>query len=84
MGLQLYQLASGLNGLPLGCGVTVEATEAAIRNELKSVFEQMRGKNGDIFRKATRETREVMRRSLREGSAREAMLRLSMFFRNQD
>ncbi|CAD6566482.1 MAG: hypothetical protein TREMPRED_002646 [Tremellales sp. Tagirdzhanova-0007] len=84
MGIQLYQLSSGNDGQTLGNGVHVNSTPEAMQEELRTTWIQMRGPQGEEFRKNTIRVRGLMRKSYEEGGTREAMLSLSQYFTDKE
>jgi hypothetical protein len=80
IGVQLYQLSSGLDGRTLGNGVKVNSTDENMRRELAETWARMRGPDGMEFRRNTERVREDMRRSVQEGEAKANMLGLSKYF----
>jgi hypothetical protein len=80
IGVQLYQLSSGLDGFTLGNGVEVHSTDENMRHELAKTWARMRGSDGAEFRRNTERVRDDMRRSVQGGEARANMLDLSKYF----
>ena len=80
IGIQLYQLSSGLDGLTLGNGTLVNSTDQAIRHELRLALTSMRGHDGEVYRRYTERVRAITKTSMESGGARDSMLALSEYF----
>ena len=80
IGIQLYQLSSGNDGLTLGNGIVVNSTSQAMQEELRDVWAKMRGEDGEGYRRNVLRVRELMRKSREEGETREATLSFAKYF----
>ena len=73
MGVQLYQVGSGMKDRPLGAGGVVHETEEAIKQEMSEAWQVMRSERYNEMRNGMGKLKESILESCERGKAKEAV-----------